>query len=495
MSIFDSSLSLVKQIRSQNGIANLDQHETHLSRNARAAHVISYNPERYDLSEQNITTGQGWLHNSIFQKINIQTGELLFQWSPIEHVALSESFVLPNSTEVVGTGLNSSSGWDYFHMNAIDEQPNTGHYLISARHTNAVYKVNGQTGEIMWRLGGSMSDFEFEPGLNFSSQHDNRWVSSNASTDTISLFDNASNGFQRTADRSRGMILKLDHSTDPPRVTLLKSFPSPDDAQLSNSQGNLQLLSPDDWANSHAFLSWGANPYVTEHDASGRIIFQANVDPPPASNPDAGLLNYRAHKGNFTSNPRDSPALYTYARDDTSNTVYYMSWNGATEVRQWRIYGKSACDDTWTVLDVVDKTGFETRYEATGYQQYGLVEAIDGTGRRLRNSTAQGVKAFVPSPSLAQSCGPDGCQATEEYVVPAQAVSVAEMRMACPAPAGIDQDTRVEGGESESQGASATASGGSGGDQNAAYRLVSRFGLAEVWMWTVLVLAACLAMV
>ena len=411
MSIFDNSLTPVRQVRAQNGIASLDEHETHLSRDARAAHVISYNPERYDLSAQNITTGQGWVQNSLFQKIDIQTGELLFQWSPIEHAALSESFVLPNTTNIVGTGLNSSSGWDYFHMNSVDEHPEDGHYLISARHVNTVYKVNGETGEIMWRLGGMMSDFEFEPGLNFSQQHDARWHSSNASTDIISLFDNASNGYTRTADRSQGMILKLDHSTDPPRVTLLKSFPSPDDAQLSNSQANLQLLSSDDWANSHAFCSWGSNPYVTEHDASGRIIYQANVDPPPASNLDAGLMNYRAYKFNFTSQPRESPALYTYARTDSSDSVYYMSWNGATEVRQWRIYGKSACDGSWTVLDVVDKTGFETRYEATGYQQYGLVEAIDGTGRRLRNSTAQGVKAFVPTPSLAQSCGADGCEA------------------------------------------------------------------------------------
>ena len=80
----------------------------------------------------------------------------------------------------------------------------------------------------------------------------------------------------------------------------------------------------------------------------------------------------------------------------------------------------------------------------------------------------------------------------EEYVIPEQAVEVAQTRMACPALAGID---RTESGDSESQDGSATASGGDGGDQNAAHRLVSRFGLAEVWMWTVLVLAAWSAMV
>lgn len=111
MTILDNSLKLVQQVRAQYGIANLDQHETLLSRNAQAAFVLSYNPEAYDLSAQNITTGQGWIQNSIFQRINIQTGDLHFQWSPIEHIPLSDGFVLPNSTEVVGTGLSPDSPW------------------------------------------------------------------------------------------------------------------------------------------------------------------------------------------------------------------------------------------------------------------------------------------------------------------------------------------------------------------------------------------------
>ena len=495
MTILDSSLALVKQVRSQYGYANLDQHENHLSRNAKAAHVISYNPERYDLSEQNITTGQGWLQVPTFQKIDIQTGQLLFSWSPIEHVSLSESYVLPGTTEVVGSGFGPTSPWDYFHMNSIDEQPETGHYLISARHVSTVYKVNGETGEIMWRLGGKMSDFEFEPGLNFSNQHDARWHSSNASTDVISLFDNASNGFQQSADRSQGMILKLDHSANPPFVTQLTSFPSPDDAQLSNSQGNVQLLSLDDWENSHAFIAWGANPYMTEHDASGRIIWQANVE---ASDPNTSPMMYRAHKFNFTSHPRDAPALYTYAQSDSSNTVFYMSWNGATEVRRWKIYGRSECSDTWTEIDVVDKAGFETRYEAQGYHSYGMVEAVDGDGQAIKNSTPKGMKTFVPATLLAESCDADGCQEATEYVVPEQQLSVAETRMGCLAPAnnGETSEESGSGGNGGSGGsASASASGSNGGDENGAPRVVSHLGMAEAWMLITLALMTWSAIV
>lgn len=486
MNIYDRTLSPVRQVRAQYGIANLDQHETWISPDGTAAMVISYNPEAFDLSAQNITTGQGWIQNSVFQKIDVETGDLLFSWSPIEHVDLSEGYVLPNSTEVVGSGLSPQSPWDYFHLNSIDEHPEDGHYLLSARHVNAVYKIDGETGEVIWRLGGRLSDFEFEDGLNFSSQHDARWLSSNASADVISLFDNASNGFQMTAERSQGMILILEHDSNPPRVRQLKSYPSPDDAPLSNSQGNLQLLNPDDWENSHAFAGWGNNPYITEHDASGRIIFQANVE---ASDSNTSPMNYRAYKFNFTSAPIDAPALYTYARTDSSSTVYYMSWNGATEVRRWRVYGKSGCDNDWNVIDTVDKTGFETTFRADDFQQFGLVEALDGEGRSLRNSSAKGSRTFVPSSFIAESCDEDGCQEAEDYVAPEQTVEVAQRREGCPVPAG------PQIGLTSNPDAASGEGGGEGGDENVAQRLVWRFGLTEAWMLAVLLLSTWSALV
>lgn len=159
-----------------------------------------------------------------------------------------------------------------------------------------------------------------------------------------------------------------------------------------------------------------------------------------------------------------------------------MSWNGATEVRQWRIYGRSGCGDAWTVLEEVDKTGFETTFEADGYQSFGLVEALDGNGERLRNSTARGVKTFVPAALLAQSCGEYECPEVEEYVIAEETVEVAEMRLGCNAPT-----TASETGGGDASG-SDNASGQSEGDNNGAYRLVPRFGLAEVWVWAVLAL-------
>ncbi|ETN39604.1 uncharacterized protein HMPREF1541_05830 [Cyphellophora europaea CBS 101466] len=435
VSVFDESLTQVRQVKAQNGHAALDQHETALSYDKKATLTMIYNTERADLSAQNITTGMGWLQNCIFQKLDIETNDLLFEWSAIEHVSLQEAHVFPNTTEVVGSGLVASSPWDYFHINSMDENAD-GDYLISARHTSSLYKLSGTSGDVLWRLGGSRSDFELLDSFNFSSQHDARWHASNTTHDIISLFDNASNGFNRSANHSQGMIVALDHQADPPTARLLSAFAAPDDIPISDSQGNMQLLSPgEEWETSNAFINWGNVPVVTEHSPDGRIIFRASVEIDPN-----GMMNYRAYKvntANLTLLPNDTPALYTYARTTDSDTVYYMSWNGATEIARWRIYGRNACDDEWVSVDTVDKAGFETTYRADQYFEFGMVEAVFGNDTGIRNSTIKGVRTFVPGPLLSQNCDDEGCQDTEEYNVPEDgaqvAMEVAQLREACPA--------------------------------------------------------------
>ena len=234
--VLNQNLTSVTTVRAQNGVSNLDMHENTIARDGTSMLVMSYHPERSDLTDFNVTQGEGWIQNCIIQKIDISSGQLLWEWSAIDNTALAESYVLPNSTEVAGTGFSPDSPWDFIHLNSVHENDD-GDFLVSARHMNTVYKVSGQDSSIIWRLGGKQSDFDFEGNFKFSSQHDARWKTSNASTDIITLFDNASNGFQETANASSGMIIKLDHSSNPPRATLLQSFPAPEDIPISASQG------------------------------------------------------------------------------------------------------------------------------------------------------------------------------------------------------------------------------------------------------------------
>ena len=83
-----------------------------------------------------------------FSELDIATGELLFEWSSLDHVQPDESVLLINLGQA-GSGYNSSDAWDYFHINSVDKDAD-GNYLISARDACAIHKINGTDGEIIW---------------------------------------------------------------------------------------------------------------------------------------------------------------------------------------------------------------------------------------------------------------------------------------------------------------------------------------------------------
>lgn len=421
-SIYDTNLQLVRQIRSQNGRPNLDMHETNISPDGTRVLITVYSTERYDLSDYNISTGQGWVMNCMFQDIDTSTGNLNFEWSSLDHISMDESFVLPDDGGA-HIGMASDSPYDFFHINSIDRNEE-GDYLISGRHTSTLYKVNGTDGSIIWRLGGKLSNFSFVDDFHFDFQHNARWIVSNDTADIISLFDNGSNGIISPSKQSQGMIISLDLAAN--SAELLKSFPQPAANPQSVSQGNLQVLDLVNWDASSVFLGWGQYPCITEYDTNGNLLFEAQLAT-------EGAFNYRAYKfPNLTLTPTDVPAVYTYAQSNTSGTVYYMSWNGATDVARWRMFGRASCDDDWTLVDTADKQGFETNHTVGETWQYGMVEAVDGNGNGIKNSSSTGVYTFIPSSILGAACDEFGCQTTDVYDPPSKSVGVPLQRPGCP---------------------------------------------------------------
>jgi Arylsulfotransferase (ASST) len=125
---------------------------------------LIYDPVRQDLSSVGgLTSDVVW--QGIVQEIDIETGEVHFEWRSLDHVGLDETYAEPPNDALPGI--------DYFHINSIDID-HYGNLLICARETFAVYKIDRTTGEVMWRLGGKKSDFEMGPGTPFAYQHDAR---------------------------------------------------------------------------------------------------------------------------------------------------------------------------------------------------------------------------------------------------------------------------------------------------------------------------------
>jgi len=72
-------------------------------------------------------------------------GKVVFSWS-------SEGAVPTQDSQRVGQ--------DCVHLNSVATFPDED-FLISARGTSALYRIDRSTGDVLWTLGGLSSDFRF----------------------------------------------------------------------------------------------------------------------------------------------------------------------------------------------------------------------------------------------------------------------------------------------------------------------------------------------
>ena len=250
-------------------------------------------------------------------------------------------------------------------------------------------------------LGGKGSNFTLAEGFNFTFQHDARVISENETTTVLSLFDNASDGYNQSAAYSSGMTAAIHHPSR--SATRLTRYIAPM-KQISASQGNTQLL-----PNGNVFCGWGSNAYISEYLHDGTAVMEGHFAT-------TGSMHYRAFKFNFTAQPTDTPATYVYAPNNTrqANTTWYVSWNGATEVRSWQIYTASRADGELSKLNsTFPKVGFETIHSLKGFYAISVIEALDGDGKAIRNTTIQ--TTFVPGQGLGSACDDSGCAVATNY--------------------------------------------------------------------------------
>ena len=348
--IVDDSYAEVARFGAGNGYA-ADLHEFTITSRGTAL-VTAYNSIPADLSAAGGPV-DGQLLEGVVQEIHIESGAVLFEWHSADHVTLAESY-LPNTAGI----------WDYFHVNSIDLLDD-GDYLISARHTSTIYKVDAGSGEIVWRLGGKRSDFAMGPGTAFAYQHDARGHGS----DIVSVFDDgAYSPVSAIEPASRAIVLQLD--LDAMTAQLAEAYPNPHGA-LSFAMGNTQLL-PD----GGVFVGWGITPQCSEFAADGTLRFDAAL-------PDGGF-SYRTYRSEWTGRQTAPPSLAVVPNGDGSVQAY-MSWNGATGVSHWQLLG-GAERSALKPLRTVPRTGFETSVRLTDPPAHLAAAPLDARGRSLASS-------------------------------------------------------------------------------------------------------------
>jgi hypothetical protein len=329
----------IARVRAGNGYRG-DLHEFLITPEDTAL-LVAYAARQTDISPiGGLEDGMAW--EGIVQEVDIESGQVIFEWRSLDHVGIEESYIeLPEDPDYV---------YDYFHINSINVDYD-GNLLLCARNTCSVYKVERKSGEVSWRLGGKKSDFEMGPGTRSAFQHDAR----RQRDGTITIFDNGAH--PKVHDQSRGIVVELDEQKM--SAKLVRGYTSPK-KRLSTSQGNMQLL-----PNSKVLIGWGSGPFVSEFSYGGELLYEARFPPDGES--------YRAFRFQWTGYPGDDPTVAVEQGPDDKVKVY-ASWNGATEVATWEVLAGPRPGRLESVGSV-PRDGFETSMLVQTFDPYLAVRA------------------------------------------------------------------------------------------------------------------------
>jgi len=185
-------------------------------------------------------------------------GTVVFEWSSWDHYQITDA--------ITDVNLLDPNFIDYVHTNAIEVDSDTT-FMISNRNMEEVTKIDRQTGEIIWRMGGKNNQFEFinDSLEGFRRQHDIRKISNGHYT----LFDN---GGLDDPLISRAIEYALDETNL--TATLVNSYRSQPEDIYGAIMGNAQWL-----PNGNVMVGWGSGvPNITEFHTDGTKAWEVQFE-------------------------------------------------------------------------------------------------------------------------------------------------------------------------------------------------------------------------
>jgi hypothetical protein len=351
--VLDTSYRQIGTIKAGNGYM-LDEHDLQISPDGTKALMTIYAPVNVDLSPYG-GPKNGTAYEGVVQEVDIATGAVTFEWHSLG--GSPPAFPVNDSY-----GALNTSPVDYFHLNSV-AYDSDGNILLTGRLVSLVAKLDKSTGAVLWRLGGKRSQFTFTDGDGGPSwSHDVRRLPDG----TISVFDNG-NG-RPSPQYSRGVAWAVDETHLTAHVATQQRH-NPDLFGLF--VGSNRLL-----PNGNDIISWGNTGRTTEY-ANGQPVFESQLP--------AGNLTYRVHRVDWHAKPASPPDVSVDA--STSSVTAYTSWNGATDVVTWELWGGSNAQNLRR-LGSAPRSGFETTLSAPIRSTDSVFQtrALDGSGKTLGES-------------------------------------------------------------------------------------------------------------
>jgi len=418
-----------------------------------------------------MTEPESYIADSMFQEIDLETNELLFEWRASEHFSFDDCFnPHPNSTRHAPAKampppqrtsfdddddhtdpkvpLRKHRAWDWFHINSVSKD-HLGNYLISSRYSHSLSYISHMDGSVLWQLGGKNNNFtDISPApysgyaTSLAWQHHVQWVTNEPNV--LVVFDNQAVNWDKTHS-ARILKIRLDTTAMTAEVIAAAEHPQ---GYIVPSQGSVQSLQ-----SGNLFVGYGFAAAMTEYSPDGKDVLcdwqygalHAKLNGAYSA---GGIQSYRAFKDSwigwpnelpkvkigevdplFYSNRLRRPGLTKPSRpafegsgfgrlaasrrpisnsapssranvstvlqkreepqdveDDSAHesdklaireTMMWISWNGATEVKTWQLERRLINNDTmssdilvldeirpnassWIWVDSTPKTGFES---------------------------------------------------------------------------------------------------------------------------------------
>ena len=270
--VTDTSLATIDTFQCGNGY-KLDAHDFLLLPNGHAV-LFANDAEPVDMSQ--IVPGgnpEASVTGLIVQELDASKN-VIFQWRSWDYLPITDSYFDLTLQNV-----------DLIHTNGLATDLD-GNILVSMRHLSSIVKINRETGDIMWILGGKQNEFTFlgEHSENaptyFSYQHDVGVLPNG----NLTLFDN---GEQHSPNYSRGVEYKLDEQNK--TATLVWEYRHLPSDIYASAMGSVERL-----PNGNTIIGWGQAsgtsgiPLCTEVDPSNSTKLELFMP--------TGQISYRAYK-------------------------------------------------------------------------------------------------------------------------------------------------------------------------------------------------------
>jgi hypothetical protein len=258
--MMDADYAVVDSFKMENGYT-ADSHEFQLLPNGHAL-MLAYDLQPVDMS--GIVEGGhpgALVAGSIIQELDTEKN-VVFQWRSWDHYQLTDSY----------QDLTLSM-FDAIHINSI-ELDHDGHFLVSAMALAEITKINRQTGEIIWRMGGRNNQFDFfnedetHDPIYFMWQHDVRRIDNG----NITVFDDGDPDL-------RPYTRIVEYEIDETAKTAANVWQYRHDPDIyATFMGNAQRL-----PNGNTLIGWGYASFlgktaITEVDLEGNVVFELTFD-------------------------------------------------------------------------------------------------------------------------------------------------------------------------------------------------------------------------